>query len=135
MIHEIQVQFTKIDNNGNDKVIKEKYLVVEAASFGDAETQGYDHCNGETDLDVVAIKRSKIKEIINVRENDEQRIFVADVADVRTNDDGEEVELIYKVALFAKDLDAAYVTIKEWMKQGYDMVAVAVKKTKFLDAI
>lgn len=135
MIHEVQVQFTKIDNNGNDKVIKEKYLVAEAESFGDAETQGYDHCDGETDLDVINVKRSKVKEIINKRDTENQRIFIGDVADVRTNDEGEEVEIVYKVALFALDFDDAYKKINEWLKQGYDMTAIGMKKTKFLDVI
>lgn len=135
MIHELQVQFTKIDKNGNDKVVKEKYLVETALNFGDAETQGYEHCDGETDLDVVSVKRSKIKEIINRRSNDEENIYVSDVADIRTNDDGEEVEITYKVALFAENMDDAYLKVKEWIKQGYDMVMLGVKKVKYKDVI
>lgn len=135
MIHELQVQFTKIDKNGNDKVVKEKYLVGVALNFGDAETQGYEHCDGETDLDVVSVKRSKIKEIINKRSNDKENIYVSDVADVRTNDDGEEVEITYKVALFADNMDDAYLKVKEWIKQGYDMVMLGVKKVKYKDVI
>lgn len=135
MIHEVQVQFTKIDNKGNDKVVKEKYLVGIAESFGDAETQAFEYCNGETALDVVAIKRSKVKEIINSRSNDNDVIFIADVASKQVNEDGEEVEFVYKWALFAFDFDDAYRKVNEYLKQGYDMSCVGMKKTKFLDVI
>ena len=30
MIHESKIAFTKVDDNGNDKVIKERYLIAEA---------------------------------------------------------------------------------------------------------
>lgn len=135
MIYEIQVQFTKIDGNGNDKAIKEKYIVAEAEYFGEAEAKGLSYCMNERDLEVVAIKRSKIREIINKRTSDEQNIFVAEVADVRTNEDGEETEIVYKVALFAINMDDAYTKAKEWLTQGYDMVMLGVKKVKIKDVI
>lgn len=135
MIYEIQVQFSRIDNNGNYKAIKEKYIIAEAEYFGEAEAKGLSYCMNERDLEVVAIKRSKIREIINKRTSDEQNIFVAEVADVRTNEDGEETEIIYKVALFAINMDDAYTKAKEWLTQGYDMVMLGVKKVKIEDVI
>ena len=98
MLYESKVSFTKIVK-GNDKVMKEKYMVAEAESFGDAETQTYEFCDGETDLDVIDVKRSKVREIINTRTDENDVIFVADIADTQINEEGEEVELIYKVAL------------------------------------
>jgi len=135
MIYEIQAQFTKIDNKGNEKVIKEKYMVENAEAFGDAETQGYEYCKGETDLEIVAIKRSKVREIINKRNTDDDRVWVADIADVRTNDDGEEVEIVYKVALYAISWDDANEKVKKYLEQGFDMTILAIKKTKFLEVI
>ena len=135
MIYEIQAQFTKIDNKGNEKVIKEKYMVENAETFGDAETQGYEYCKGETDLEIVAIKRSKVREIINKRNTDDDRVWVADIADVRTNDDGEEVEIVYKVALYAISWDDANEKVKKYLEQGFDMTILAIKKTKFLEVI
>lgn len=134
MIYESRVSFTKIVK-GNDKVMKEKYMVAEAASFGDAETQTYEFCDGETDLDVIDVKRSKVREIINTRTDENDVIFVADIADTQINEDGEEVELIYKWALFANDFDQAYKRVNEYLKQGYNMQAVGMKKTKFVDVI
>ena len=135
MIHESKIAFTKVDDNGNDKVIKERYLIAEAESFGDAEEQTYDFCDGETGLDVIDVKRSKIKEILNSRDTGDDKIFVADIADVQHNDDGEEVEIVYKVALFAPNVDAAYNYIKSYLKQGYNMTLVGLKKTKYNEVI
>ena len=135
MIYEIQAQFTRIDGKGNDEVIKEKYLVENAESFGDAETQGYNHCDGETGLDIVAIKRSKVREIVNKKSTTEdEKIWFADVADVRTNDDGEEVEIIYKVALYATSWDDANAKVK-YLSQGFDMTILSIEKTKFAEVI
>ena len=134
MLYESKVSFTKIVK-GNDKVMKEKYMVAEAESFGDAETQTYEFCDGETDLDVIDVKRSKVREIINTRTDENDVIFVADIADTQINEEGEEVELIYKWALFANDFDQAYKRINEYLKQGYNMQAVGMKKTKFVDVI
>lgn len=134
MIYESRVSFTKIVK-GNDKVMKEKYMVAEAESFGDAETQTYEFCDGETDLDVIDVKRSKVREIINTRTDENDVIFVADIADTQINEEGEEVELIYKWALFANDFDQAYKRVNEYLKQGYNMQAVGMKKTKFVDVI
>lgn len=135
MIYETKCSFIKVDDNGNDKVVKERYIVEEAESFGDAEKQTYDFCDGETDLDVIDVKRSKIKEILNSRDTGDDKIFVADIADVHHNDDGEEVELVYKVALFALNVDAAYNYIKSYLKQGYNMTLVGLKKTKYNEVI
>lgn len=135
MIYEIQAQFTRVDNKGNDKVIKEKYMVENAETFGDAETQGYEYCNGETDLEIVAIKRSKVREIINKRNTDDDKVWIADIADVRTNDDGEETEIVYKVALYATSWDDANAKVKKYLEQGFDMTILAIKKTKFLEVI
>lgn len=135
MIHESKIAFTRVDDNGNDKVIKERYLIAEAESFGDAEEQTYDFCEGETGLDVIDVKRSKIKEILNSRDTGDDKIFVADIADVQHNDDGEEVEIGYKVALFAPNVDAAYNYIKSYLKQGYNMTLVGLKKTKYNEVL
>ena len=134
MIYESRVSFTK-NVKGNDKVMKEKYMVAEAESFGDAETQTYEFCDGETDLDVIDVKRSKVREIINTRTDENDVIFVADIADTQINEEGEEVELIYKWDLFANDFDQAYKRVNEYLKQGYNMQAVGMKKTKFVDVI
>lgn len=135
MIYESKVSFTTIDNNGNDKQIKQRYIVENAETFADAEEQTYAFCEGETALDVTDIKRSKLKEILNTRQKQDDAIFIADVADIQYDDDGNEVELVYKLALFAQNLDDAYAKLKEHLKQGYSMIAIGVKKSKIIDVI
>jgi len=135
MIYESTVQFVSVDNKGNDRVVKQKFLIANAETHGDAETQTYNECDGETDLDVVAVKRSKIKEILNTRQNENDSIFLADVADVVVDDDGEEKELIYKMAFYSSNADSAYAYIRQWLLQGYSLSLVGLKKTKFADVI
>jgi hypothetical protein len=135
MIYESKCAFIKIDDNGNDKAIKEKYLISDAVTFGDAEAQTYEYCNGETDLDVIDVKRSKIKEILNVRQSQEESIWIAELQDVFTTDDGEEKYTVYKMAFFAKNFDCAMAYIIEYIKQGYNLELITLKKTKFKDVI
>lgn len=133
MIYEVTIQYSKIDQKGNEKSIKEKYLVENIDFHAEAENKLYQEMQGLNDLDVVAVKRSKIREFVNARQNDDDRIFVADVADIRTNDDGEEVQLIYKVAVFAMNFDAAKSALATYLQQGFDMELVGLKCTKFID--
>ena len=136
MIYETTIQFTKIDANGNDRVVKQKFIVLEADTHGDAEEQTYKECQGLTGLDIIAVKRSKIKEVVNKRTSEYEKVFMADVVDVQIDDDGEEKELAYKMALFAPNIDTAHSYMKEWLKQGYDgMELCGLKCTKFVDAI
>jgi hypothetical protein len=135
MIYETKCSFIKVDDNGNDKVVKERYIVEEAENFGDAEKQTYDFCDGETDLDVIDVKRSKLKEILNKRNSDDDAIWIAELQDVFTNDDGEEKYIVYKVAFFAKTFDSAMAYITEYMKQGYNLELVSIKKSKIADVI
>ena len=135
MIYETQTQFTTVDKNGNDRVMKQKFIVLDAANHGDAEEQTFEENDGLTDLDVIAVKRSKIKEIINTRTDDDEKIFMADVVDVQVDDEGEEHELVYKMVLFATNIEQAHSRMKEWLKQGYGMSINGLKCTKFVDTI
>lgn len=136
MIYEITTSYTTVDNNGNDKVVKEKYLVENVNTFSEAEYLGLEEVGDLENGDVIAIKRSKLREIINKRSNDNEEIYIAEIADIRTNDDGEQVELTYKVACFAVNFDDAHSKINLYIKQGLDdMVARGIKHTKFLGVI
>lgn len=135
MIYESKVSFTSFDNNGNEKVFKQRYIVENAESFGDAETQTYQMCDGEDNLDVTDIKRSRLKEILNKRTSGDEYIWIAEVRDTFTNDEGEEQELTYKVAFYSKTIDSAMAYIKEYLRQGYDMELISLKKSNFVDVI
>lgn len=134
-MYEGTLQYITIDNKGNDKVVKEKFILDNTNTFGQAEEMLYKEGDGQTDLDVIAIKRSKIREIVNKRNDDEDKVFVAEIADIRINDDGEETMIVYKVALFAKNYEAANKTLKDYLAQGFDMEIISIKRTNFIDVL
>jgi hypothetical protein len=136
-MYEVKYSYTTIDNKGNDKVVKNTIICEHAASFGDAEEIAYDFANGETDLDVIAVKRSSIKEIINIRASDNDKIFTATIVDTCYIDGKDEpVENKYILALYAEDINQAHSIVREYMKQGLnDMELVGLKCTKYLEIL
>lgn len=139
MIHETMITFVGLDEKGNEKPMKERYLVVNKELFGEVEATLYKEFGDiYKDFDIPAIKRSKLREIINEKpvEVDNQNIFFATLLDHFITDDGEEKTTQYIVALFAKDIPDANHRIAEYMKQGMqDLELVGVKKTKFIDVL
>jgi hypothetical protein len=125
----------KIDKNGNEKVIKENYIVDNVETFADAELALFEEFKSLNAIDIIAIKRSRLKEIANKRTKDDENVYVAEIADKQINDNDEEVELIYKVALFAMFIDDAYAFAKEYLSQGYDMHLVGLRKTRIKDVL
>lgn len=136
-MYEVKYSYTTIDNKGNDKVVKNTIICEHAASFGDAEEIAYDFANGETDLDVIAVKRSSIKEIINRRASDNDKIFTATIVDTCYIDGKDEpVENKYILALHAEDINQAHSIVREYMKQGLnDMELVGLKCTKYISVL
>lgn len=135
MIYESKVSFTSFDNNGK-KVCKQRYIVENAETFFDAETQTYQTCDGEDNLDVTDIKRSKLKEIANKRQDVTGVIWIADIQDTSVDDNGEEKYNVYKVAFYSTTFDNAKAFITEYLKQGYgDRELISLKKSNFVDVI
>lgn len=133
-MYEGTITYVTQDKNGNDKNVKENYILEHCESFSDAEEQLYDE--GEA-IDVVAIKRSSLKEIVNERENEEQKVFIATIIDKFYDADKDETtETKYNVALFAIDIAKAHQVVNEYMKQGLeDMELVGLKCTKIVDVL
>lgn len=134
-MYEIQITFVKVDSKGNDRNVKENLILEHAESFADAEQIGYDYGSGYTGLDVVAIKRSKIKEIANERTSDDEKIFLATLVDVFLNEDGTEKEMKYTIAFFSKNMATANVYINEYAKQGYNMSITKIVESKYDDVL
>jgi hypothetical protein len=134
-MYEIQITFVKVDSKGNDLNMKENLILEHAESFADAEQIGYDYGSGLTGLDVVAIKRSKIKEIANERTSDDEKIFLATLVDVFLNEDGSEKEMKYTIAFFSKSMASANAYINEYAKQGYNMSITKIVESKYDDVL
>ncbi len=134
-MYEIQITFVKVDSKGNDRNVKESLILEHAESFADAEQIGYDYGSGLTAIDVVSIKRSKLKEIINEQPSGDEtcKIYIAQIVDHFVDMETEETKDIkYSVALFAHDMKEAHQAIEQYMKQGLeDMDLVGIKETKF----
>lgn len=135
MIHEVTIAFTVAGKNGEGKTVKEQYLVDNRNLFAEVEDAMYVGFDGYKDLDVIAVKRSRIKEIINTRQSEDDLIWMAELQDTFVDDDGKEKYIKYKVVLYSKTFDTAKAFISEYIKQGYNLVLVSLKLTKFEEVL
>lgn len=138
-MYEIQITFVEVDSKGNDRNRKQNLILEHAESFANAEEIGYDYGSGLTAIDVVSIKRSKLKEIVNEKPFGDEtcKIYVAQIVDHFVDVDTEETKDIkYSVALFAHDMKEAHQAIEQYMKQGLeDMDLIGIKETNFTDVL
>lgn len=135
-MYELQINYVTVDNRGNDKNVKENIVLLNATSFTEAEEMGYKYGDGLTDIDVVSIKRSKIKEVLNERGNETDLIWQAELMTLFYDGEGNEKQIKYKTILFAQTFDAAKAFVTEYMRQGYDdMSLVSLKLTKFNEVV
>lgn len=135
MIYEGTIQYITIDNKGNDKSKKETYVIENQNFFAEVENVLHTEFEAHTDLDVIAIKRSKVREIVNTRRDADDRLWMAEMQDVFTDDEGEEKEIKYKVLLYAHSFDDAKSIVTQYAMQGFNMLLVSLKLTKFVDVI
>lgn len=135
MIFESTIQYLVTDSKGNNKTQKDRFIHDGAGSFGEVEKCLYEQFGELPEFDVCAIKRSNLKEVANKREDEEQRLWIAEVADTTINDEGEEVEVMYKIAFYSTTFDSARVYITNYLKQDYNMSVTALKRTNFIDVI
>ena len=134
MIYEGTIQYITRDKNGNDKQVKESYIVDNVETFAQVEELLYREFQDLTDIDVVAIKRSNINEIIKPKTTDGESVWIADIVQMFVDENGVEKEMRYKFAFFSMFPDTAFQYVKEYLKQGYtDMELVGLKKTRFQD--
>jgi hypothetical protein len=138
-MYEITITFVEVDSKGNDRNRKQNLILEHAESFANAEEIGYDYGSGLTAIDVVSIKRSKLKEIVNEKPFGDEtcKIYVAQIVDHFVDVDTEETKDIkYSVALFAHDMKEAQQAIEQYMKQGLeDMDLIGIKETNFTDVL
>ena len=135
MIHEFQIQYTTVDNNGNDKIAKETYVTESHTCFADVETFAYDTFGNLTDIDVTVVKRSRVKEVVNRRTGEQDLVWEATVQETFVIDDVEKT-MKYRLLLFAVSFDDAKSLINYHLKQGYnDMELVSLKLTKIKDVL
>lgn len=130
MLYEIKLKVVRPNNTGEEKEFKEHYI-LDAETHGDAEAVGYKLYPDHT-VDVFAVFRSDIHEIINEKEDDKP-FFKATVVDIMTDDNGKEKEMKYQMLVCAKDITEANAIISEYLRQGYNMRLDSLRRIKIVD--
>lgn len=134
MIYEGTIQYCVIDKNGNDKQVKETYVIDEVETFGQVEELLYKEFQDLTDIDVVSIKRSVVNEIIKPKTTEGEQVWMAEVMQTFIDDNDVEKEMRYKFLFYGMTFDAANQYVREYMKQGYEgMELIGLKRTRIKD--
>lgn len=116
------------------KEVTERFIVRGVELF--AETEATMLAEYQNECNVIAIKQSKIKDIINSRMDGEEEIYYATLEQYYISETGNEKSTKTDVALFAKDMTDAKSKLDVYLKQGLqDMSIFKITKTKFLDVI
>lgn len=129
MYYELTLSVDKLNEKGEPKRCIEKYI-TDKMLFAEAEAIGLALYNNE--CDVTAIKRSKISEIINDKEEDKP-FFKAVVCTVITNEDGSEKEVDSHILVCEKDVKSATEKVVEYAKRNFGMELKSISRTKILD--
>lgn len=131
MYYEIKLKVEKENSRGEMKEVTEHYI-TDVELFAEAERKGMELYNN--DCDVFSITRSRIKEIVNEKE-EEKPFFKATVTDTFMDDEGNEKDNSYFVLVCAKDIPEANRIMDEYLEQGFDMKLDGIVRTKILDVI
>lgn len=133
MYFEVQIQVTTMDDRGKMKEAQENYMVDGCEFFAQAEQVIMQHYDG--DCDVLAIKKSRVREFINDKKLDSEDIYVTTIT--QTYDiNGKTTKMKYKVALYATSIQEATQRTQHYMAQGLDdMVCEEMKKTDFIEVL
>lgn len=132
MLYELKIKVEKENKKGELKQVTEHYI-TDAELFANAEYTGLNEYDGK--CDVIAIKRSPIREIVNDKDEDKP-FFKATLIDVFVNDDGVEKENRYPVLVCAEDMKEANHIMEKYRKQGLgDLRLDGIVKTKILDVL
>jgi len=134
MIWEFTISYHSIDN-GKEKVKKEKFVFDKCESFGEVEQKAIDLFDHLSEMEVIAIKQSKVKEIVNYKKYQDEKIFDATLRDVFVDEDGNEKYINYHILLCAKTFDNAKDLVSQYLKQGYDLTLITLKETSFVDIL
>lgn len=133
MYYEVTLKVTKQDNKGNDKEVKENFLIENAELWQEVENRALELYNGEADI--VAMKRSSVIEVVNEKKEDTP-IFKGKLISTYVDEKGKEKEKSWTVALFAADMNEANKKMQEYIKQGMeDLTLREIKQTNLLEII
>ena len=135
MYYEITDRVKRVKDDGTEKEVNERYI-TDCLTFAEAEQKGMEAYSADNvDGDVVAVKRSNVKEIVNENEK-KQHYFKATIVDTFTDDNGNDKELKYYVLIRADNLTEATSKANDYLRQGLsDMRLDGIVKTNILELL
>lgn len=132
MFYELSLKVSIVNAVGEEKEIKERYITDDLL-FSSVEQKGLKLYDNE--CDVFAIKRSKVTEILNQRQYENEFIYSATLAQIIIDENtGKEKETEEHVLFFAKNLKSATDYVLQYAKP-YDMEVKSIKKTNIKEVI
>ena len=133
MLYEVKLRVEQENSKGELKQVTEHYIVEGCEFFAEAEVKAMEEYNN--DCEVFSIIQSRIREIVNTKE-ESKPFFKATITETFTNDDGSEKENKYPVLVCASYIKEANKLMEEYLKQGMsDMRLDGIVKTKILDVL
>lgn len=119
MLYEITTKVRKLQEDGSEKYVTERYI-TDCELFAEAEHAGmHSYVDYQQEGDVVAIKRSNAREIVNEQDNKDY-FYKAKIVTKTIDDNANEKEQKYYVLIRADSLIEATSKANEYMKQGLD---------------
>lgn len=119
MLYEITTKVKKLQEDGSEKDVAERYI-TDCELFAEAEHAGmHSYADYNQEGDVIAIKRSNVREIVNPSDNKEY-YYKAKIVTKTIDDNGNEKGQKYYVLIRADSLIEATNKANEYMKQGLD---------------
>lgn len=127
------IKVNKLTEKGEEKEVRESYVIENIDLFAEAEQRLLSIYNGE--CDPFDIKRANIMEIVN-QPFEDSKIFKAKLISTFLDDNGKEKEKSYYVLLFAKCTEQAISIMKEYVKSGLqDLEIKSISETKYLEVL
>lgn len=127
------IKVSKLTEKGEEKEVRESYVIENIDLFAEAEQRLLSIYNGE--CDPFDIKRANIMEIVN-QPFEDSKIFKAKLITTFVDDKGKEKEKAYYVLLFAKNIENANSIIREYIKSGLqDLEIKSISETKYLEVL
>lgn len=127
------IKVNKLTEKGEEKEVRESYVIENIDLFAEAEQRLLSIYNGE--CDPFDIKRANIMEIVN-QPFEDSKIFKAKLITTFVDDKGKEKEKSYYVLLFAKNIENANSIMKEYVKSGLqDLEIKSISETKYLEVL
>ena len=135
MYYEMTTKVTRVKDDGTEKEVSERYI-TDCETFAEAEEKAMETYSADnTEGDVIAVKRSNVKEIVN-EDEEKEYYFKATIVDTFIDDNEKEKELRYYVLIRANDLGEATAKANEYMRQGFENMKIeGCVKTRILELL